>query len=70
MNGTPTGTAPNFTNRTSQVTSNGCDTAATASNLSAQTLTVTTTGRWATTTVELLQQPVSAVVNGQFFQFF
>lgn len=71
MNGTPTGTAPNFTNRANQPTRiNGLDTAATASNLTAQTLAVTTTGRWATTTVELLQQPVPQPIAGQFFQFF
>lgn len=53
MNGSPTGTAPNFTTRTNQTTVNGMDTAATGTNLSAQTLNVTTTGRWHTVTVEL-----------------
>ena len=58
MNGTPTGTAPNFTNRASQATRiNGCDTAATATNLSAQTLAVTTSGRWQTATIELKALP-------------
>ena len=71
MNGTPTGTAPNFTNRASQATRiNGCDTAATASNLSTQTLTVTTSGRICATSVELLMQPTTPAAQGQFLQFF
>lgn len=54
MNGSPTGTLPNISNRTSQTKINGCDTGAgTATNLSAQSLNVTTTGRWQTTTIEL-----------------
>ena len=70
MTGTPTGTAPNFTNRTNQVTVNGLDTAATASNLSSQSMTITTSGRVGSTSVELLMQPVQAAVGGQFFRMF
>jgi hypothetical protein len=54
MNGTPTGTAPNLGTRTNQVKANGLDTGAgISSNLTVQTLTVTTTGRWQTVTIEL-----------------
>jgi len=53
MNGTPTGTAPNLGNRTSQTLCNGLDTGAGVTSFSAQTLTVTTTGRWQTVTIEL-----------------
>lgn len=72
MNGTPTGTAPNLTVRTNQTLCNGLDTAATATNLSTQTLTVTTSGRWQTVAIELKAQPTgpSTQQKAGFFAFF
>jgi len=63
MNGTPTGTAPNLGNRTNQTLCNGLDTGAGATSFTAQTLTVTTSGRWQTYTIEL---KTPAVINGNF----
>lgn len=64
MNGTPTGTAPNLGNRTSQTLCNGMDTGTGVTGFTAQTLTVTTTGRWQTFTVEL---KVPSLNTGNFF---
>jgi hypothetical protein len=70
LNGTPSGTAPNFTNRTNQTSINGCDTAATASNLTAQTLAFTTTSRWYGVTAEVIATTTATGTKGQFLQFF
>jgi hypothetical protein len=70
MNGTPTGTAPNFTNRANTTLANGLDTAATASNLSAQSLTTTSGNGWMSITIELLATPTVVPGAGRFFQLF
>jgi hypothetical protein len=70
MNGTPTGTAPNFTNRTNVTVANGLDTAATDSNLSAQSLVTTSGNGYISITIELLASGGAVVPTGRFFRFF
>jgi hypothetical protein len=72
MNSTPTGGTVALTNRTSQVKAAGLDSTGTAANYTAQTLTVTTSGRVQSVTIEL--KPIivgpTAQQKAAFFMFF
>jgi hypothetical protein len=57
MNSNPTGGTVALTNRANQVKAAGLDSAATAANYTAQTLTVTTSGRVQSVTIELKATP-------------
>jgi hypothetical protein len=70
MDGTPTGTAPNFTNRTNTTVAHGLDTSATATNLSAQNLTTTSGNGYISISIELLATPTVVPGAGRFFQLF
>lgn len=67
MNGNTTGGTV-LTNRTSKTTANGLDTGATTSTFSSTTLTVTTSGRWLTETIEIDPAATQSTTNG-FFQW-
>lgn len=74
MNNNPTGGTVALTSRTNQVKAAGLDSAATAANYTAQTLTVTTSGRVQSVTIELkaaLPVPtVTGLTGGGLFKHF